>query len=158
MEGGKKKRSLDSGDFKGKSKKSFQREEDVGRYEWGTKEQREEEEKRREEKEEREKNKQLPTTKKSGLLEKERRSNEQGVEMKYVEPKEACVPSRHWYLFPFKGEEELEKIPVFQRSFFLFGRDRMAVDICIEHPSCSKQHAVIQYRKMENAEGKIVVK
>lgn len=26
---------------------------------------------------------------------------------------------------------------------FLFGRDRGIVDIVIEHPSCSKQHAVL---------------
>jgi smad nuclear-interacting protein 1 len=35
-----------------------------------------------------------------------------------------------------------------RRSSFLFGRERDIVDIPIEHPSCSKQHAAIQYRQI----------
>lgn len=37
----------------------------------------------------------------------------------------------------------------------MFGRERKAADIPIDHPSCSKQHAVIQYRltKKKDADG-----
>ena len=32
------------------------------------------------------------------------------------------------------------------RSAYLFGRERRIADVPIDHPSCSKQHAVLQYR------------
>lgn len=35
-----------------------------------------------------------------------------------------------------------------RQSCYLFGRDKTVVDIPIEHPSCSKQHAVIQFRQV----------
>lgn len=35
-----------------------------------------------------------------------------------------------------------------RQSCYLFGRDRTVVDIATEHPSCSKQHAVIQFRQV----------
>jgi smad nuclear-interacting protein 1 len=36
-----------------------------------------------------------------------------------------------------------------RQSAYLFGRDRTVVDIPLDHPSCSKQHAVLQYRQIE---------
>ena len=33
-----------------------------------------------------------------------------------------------------------------RQSAYLFGRDRLVADIPVDHPSCSKQHAVLQYR------------
>jgi pSer/pThr/pTyr-binding forkhead associated (FHA) protein len=36
-----------------------------------------------------------------------------------------------------------------RQSAYLFGRDRLVADIPVEHPSCSKQHAVFQYRCVE---------
>ena len=33
-----------------------------------------------------------------------------------------------------------------KQSCYLFGRDKRVVDIAIDHPSCSGQHAVWQYR------------
>lgn len=47
------------------------------------------------------------------------------------------------------GEEALEFIPVHKQSAFLLGRDRRVVDVPIDHPSCSKQHAAIQFRAIE---------
>jgi smad nuclear-interacting protein 1 len=35
---------------------------------------------------------------------------------------------------------------VHRKSAFLIGRDKAVADILTEHPSCSKQHAVLQYR------------
>lgn len=38
-------------------------------------------------------------------------------------------------------------IQVNRQSAFLFGRDRVVADIPLDHPSASKQHAVLQYRQ-----------
>lgn len=35
---------------------------------------------------------------------------------------------------------------IHRQSAYLLGRDRKVVDIPIDHPSCSKQHAALQYR------------
>ncbi|KAF0992153.1 hypothetical protein HZS_5629 [Henneguya salminicola] len=37
---------------------------------------------------------------------------------------------------------------IHRQSAYLVGRDRRIVDIPIDHPSSSKQHAVLQYRKV----------
>ncbi|KAL4940940.1 SMAD/FHA domain-containing protein [Aspergillus oleicola] len=36
-----------------------------------------------------------------------------------------------------------------ERSCWLIGRERMVVDFPLDHPSCSKQHAAIQFRFVE---------
>ncbi len=36
-----------------------------------------------------------------------------------------------------------------RQSAYLFGRERKVADIPIDHPSCSSQHAVLQYRQVE---------
>jgi hypothetical protein len=33
-----------------------------------------------------------------------------------------------------------------RNSCYLFGRERRVADVPTDHPSCSKQHAVLQYR------------
>ncbi len=38
---------------------------------------------------------------------------------------------------------------VHRQSAYLFGRERKVADIPIDHPSCSGQHAVLQYRQVE---------
>jgi len=37
---------------------------------------------------------------------------------------------------------------IHRQSAYLIGRDRAVADLAIEHPSCSKQHAVIQFRQV----------
>ena len=73
------------------------------------------------------------------------------IVLKYNEPPEARLPppSSPWRLFVFKGSEILETIPLSERSCWLFGRERAVVDFPTEHPSCSKQHAVLQFRYTE---------
>ena len=73
------------------------------------------------------------------------------IVLKYNEPPEARLPppSSPWRLFVFKGSEILETIPLSERSCWLFGRERSVVDFPTEHPSCSKQHAVLQFRYTE---------
>jgi smad nuclear-interacting protein 1 len=72
-----------------------------------------------------------------------------GVVIKYNEPLEARKPKRKWRLYPFKGEESLPFIPIHRQSAYLLGRDRKVADIPIDHPSCSKQHSVLQFRLVE---------
>lgn len=69
-----------------------------------------------------------------------------GVVINYAEPPEARKPKRRWRLYPFKGEQSLQTFYIHRQSCFLIGRDRKISDIPIDHPSCSKQHAVLQYR------------
>ncbi|XP_002740817.1 smad nuclear-interacting protein 1-like [Saccoglossus kowalevskii] len=72
-----------------------------------------------------------------------------GVVIKYNEPPEARKPKRRWRMYPFKGDEALPLLHIHRQSAYLFGRDRHIADIPVDHPSCSKQHAVLQYRLVE---------
>ncbi|KAK4218469.1 SMAD/FHA domain-containing protein [Rhypophila decipiens] len=73
------------------------------------------------------------------------------VALKYHEPPEARKPSAResWKLFVFKGPEIIDTIELSLRSCWLIGRDMAVVDLPAEHPSISKQHAVIQFRYTE---------
>lgn len=76
--------------------------------------------------------------------------------MLHNEPQEAHKPRQHWRLYVFKSGKPLdEPLLIYKKSCYLFGRERKAADIPIDHPSCSKQHAVIQYRltKKKDADG-----
>jgi len=72
-----------------------------------------------------------------------------GVVIKYSEPPEARKPKKKWRLYPFKGEEAMKCMHLCRQSAYLLGRDRKIADIPVDHPSCSKQHAVFQYRLVE---------
>lgn len=69
-----------------------------------------------------------------------------GVVIKYSEPPDARKPKRRWRLYPFKGDTQLPVLHIHRQSAFLMGRDRKVADIPVDHPSCSKQHAALQYR------------
>ncbi|KAL6267651.1 hypothetical protein P5V15_000725 [Pogonomyrmex californicus] len=69
-----------------------------------------------------------------------------GVIIKYSEPQDAKKPKRRWRLYPFKGEKALPTLYIHRQSAYLMGRDRKVADIPLDHPSCSKQHAALQYR------------
>lgn len=43
-------------------------------------------------------------------------------------------------------------------SVYLAGREPKVADIVLAHPSCSKQHAVIQFRSVRNTAGVLVVR
>ena len=72
-----------------------------------------------------------------------------GVVIKYNEPPEARKPMKRWRLYCFKGDQELPFYPMHRQSAYLIGRDRKVADIPVDHPSCSMQHAVFQYRLIE---------
>ncbi|KAI4149794.1 MAG: hypothetical protein LQ340_004436 [Diploschistes diacapsis] len=73
--------------------------------------------------------------------------------LKYNEPPEARKPSatHPWRMYEFKGAspDPLSTTELHARSCWLFGRERAVVDFPTEHPSCSKQHAVLQFRYVE---------
>ncbi|XP_034829323.1 smad nuclear-interacting protein 1-like [Maniola hyperantus] len=69
-----------------------------------------------------------------------------GVVIKYTEPDDAKQPKRRWRFYPFKGDKALPILYIHRQSSFLIGRDKKVVDIALEHPSISKQHAALQYR------------
>ena len=48
--------------------------------------------------------------------------------------------------FILQGSEELPILYIHRQSAYLLGRDRKVADIPLDHPSCSKQHAALQYR------------
>ena len=55
-------------------------------------------------------------------------------------------------MYVFKGEEQIEILHLHRKSSYLFGRDERVADIHTAHPSCSKQHAVLQYRLIRKKE------
>ncbi|KAL1773633.1 smad nuclear-interacting protein 1 [Sigmodon hispidus] len=73
-----------------------------------------------------------------------------GVVIKHSEPSEARIPQKWWRLYPFKNDEVLPVMYIHRQSAYLLGRHRRIADIPIDHPSCSKQHAVFQYRLVEH--------
>jgi smad nuclear-interacting protein 1 len=85
--------------------------------------------------------------------------------LKYNEPPEARKPLLGWRLYVFKGSDQVgeryrllryatsnawlaELLHIHKQSAYLIGRDRLVADIAIDHPSCSKQHAVIQRKSL----------
>lgn len=42
-----------------------------------------------------------------------------------------------------------ELLHIHRQSAYLIGRDRLVADIAVDHPSCSKQHAVIQCKLVD---------
>ena len=82
-----------------------------------------------------------------------------GVVLKFSEPPEARAPNTLWRFYVFKGEEQLDTLHISQQSAYLFGRNEEIADITLHHPSCSSQHAVLQYRALPNKEtGKLQCK
>ncbi|KAH1232882.1 FHA domain-containing protein DDL [Glycine soja] len=96
-----------------------------------------------------EKQKQKPSFELSGKLAGET-NRVRGVTLLFNEPPEARKPDIKWRLYVFKAGEVLnEPLYIHRQSCYLFGRERRVADIPTDHPSCSKQHAVIQFRQVE---------
>lgn len=93
--------------------------------------------------------KQKPNFKPTGLLAKEANTVAgSNIILKYHEPPEARKPSSkdQWRLYIFKKNDLVDTVHLYQRSVWLMGRDQKVTDLTLEHPSISKQHAVIQFR------------
>ncbi|KAL0362253.1 UNVERIFIED_CONTAM: FHA domain-containing protein DDL [Sesamum calycinum] len=95
------------------------------------------------------KEKQKPSFELSGKLAAET-NRVRGVTLLFNEPPDARKPDVRWRLYVFKGGEVLnEPLYIHRQTCYLFGRERRVADIPTDHPSCSKQHAVLQYRQVE---------
>ena len=75
-----------------------------------------------------------------------------GVVLKWTEPDDARKPEKGWRLYVFKEGVLKDTLHLHRQSAYLVGRHDVA-DLKVEHPSCSKQHAVIQFRRREDKEG-----
>jgi len=84
----------------------------------------------------------------SGLLQADVNSVN-GVVVKYAEPVDARLPDKRWRLYVFKGDQMMDPLHIHRQSHYLFGRDRKVVHVPVDHPSASKQHAVLQFRQKE---------
>ena len=87
----------------------------------------------------------------SGALAKDEKTGNivNGVVLKFTEPTDAAKPSQLWRFYVFKGDEIIETLHLHRQSAYLLGRDDRVADLLITHPSCSKQHAVVQFRAQE---------
>ncbi|KAI6904148.1 PLP-dependent transferase [Hortaea werneckii] len=93
--------------------------------------------------------KQKPNYKPTGLLAKEANTVAGTAKvLKYHEPPEARKPppKEQWRLYVFKKKDLTDTIHLHERSVWLVGRDQSITDLYVEHPSISKQHAVLQFR------------
>lgn len=99
--------------------------------------------------------KEQPNFSHSGSLAKASNSVQQAdgstITLKYHEPPEARKPPAKddWKLFVFKGDDVVDTVGLSARSCWLVGRETAVVDLAAEHPSISKQHAVLQFRHVE---------
>ena len=91
--------------------------------------------------------KEEPNFEPSGLLALEDNAKN-GIPLKYTVPNEARRPATKWrlYVFPKTANEAAKVIPIHKHVGYLFGKDRRIVDVPTDHPTCSKQHAVLHYR------------
>lgn len=99
--------------------------------------------------------KQKPNYKPTGLLAKEANTVAGTTTvLKYHEPPEARKPptKQQWRMYVFKGKDLVDTIYLYSRSVWLLGRDEKVTDYLVEHPSVSKQHAVIQFRHRTNVD------
>lgn len=104
------------------------------------------------------KDKQKPSFELSGKLAEET-NRVRGITLLFNEPPDACKPDIRWRLYVFKAGEVLnEPLYVHRQSCYLFGRERRVADIPTDHPSCSKQHAVLQYRSIDKEQGELMSK
>jgi smad nuclear-interacting protein 1 len=73
------------------------------------------------------------------------------IVLKYHEPPEARKPPPKdaWRLYIFKGDDILDTVELGGRSCWLIGKERLVADLPVDHPSCSKQHAALQFRYVE---------
>ncbi|KAK3616108.1 hypothetical protein LTR56_026176 [Elasticomyces elasticus] len=93
--------------------------------------------------------KQKPNFKPTGLLAKEANTVAGTTTvLKYHEPPEGRKPppKEQWRMYVFKEKDLVDTIYLHTRSVWLCGRDKKVTDLLLEHPSISKQHAVIQFR------------
>ena len=93
--------------------------------------------------------KELPCFIPSGILSKYY-NNKNGTTLKFSEPIDSTNPENIYiYLIVFDRNNQLkEKLELNNKSVYLFGKDETICDFILKNDSCSRQHAIIQYRKI----------
>ena len=69
-----------------------------------------------------------------------------GHVLKWSEPEDARKPVDRWRMYEYKNGKEEKILHIHRQSAFLVGRIKDIADVLTMHPSCSGQHAVIQFR------------
>ena len=69
-----------------------------------------------------------------------------GHVLKWTEPDDARKPVDRWRIYEYKNGEQVKVLHIHRQSAFLIGRIKDIADILTMHPSCSGQHAVLQFR------------
>jgi smad nuclear-interacting protein 1 len=100
---------------------------------------------------EKEKEKELPCYIPSGNLYTEDSSSSKKRKpedrLKYSEPGDCAFPDQSWRFYVFKDDQYLDTLHISKLSFYVIGKDAEQCQIVAEHPSISKFHAVVQFRK-----------
>ncbi len=84
----------------------------------------------------------------SGALAKDENTGNvyKGHVLKWTEPDDARKPVDRWRIYEYKNGEQVKVLHIHRQSAFLIGRIKDIADILTMHPSCSGQHAVVQFR------------
>ena len=84
----------------------------------------------------------------SGALAKDENTGNvyKGHVLKWTEPDDARKPVDRWRIYEYKNGEQVKVLHIHRQSAFLIGRIKDIADILTMHPSCSGQHAVLQFR------------
>jgi smad nuclear-interacting protein 1 len=96
---------------------------------------------------------QRPNFKLSGVLAADIRTGnvQQGIIKKHAPPIDSAISTKDkWVLFIFQhsdGDTPSETLYLHRQATYLLGRDEKLCDIILKDPTCSKEHAVIQFRK-----------
>ena len=69
-----------------------------------------------------------------------------GHVLKWTEPDDARKPVDRWRIYEYKDGQQVKVLHIHRQSAFLIGRIKDIADILTMHPSCSGQHAVLQFR------------
>ena len=72
------------------------------------------------------------------------------ISINYKPPNDSIIPEDIWFLFKFLKDknEANETYKLVGKEFFLLGKDNRICDIHIKQKNISRQHAVIQFRKI----------
>ncbi|ANB13877.1 Pml1p [Sugiyamaella lignohabitans] len=93
----------------------------------------------------------------SGVLTEESKKDSEGNILKYHEPEDATTPPKtpEYRIYVFSESEQgklIDTIKLNQKSHYLLGRDTKVCDIPVDIKSCSRQHAVIQFRRISKTD------
>ena len=113
-----------------------------------------------EKKEEKEKEviieKEKPNFEPSGILQRDlefeyNKSMNNKILINYNPPSDSIIPTDIWFFFKFteNKKEPEETYKLINKEFFLIGKDPRICDIRIKQKNISRQHAVIQFRKIK---------